>query len=219
MASIQLSRHEAEEGDLPDVCMCCGAPAVERKRRRFSSYPLWSVFGLTWELFHSNPFSVGFWVLWDWKSYTKGITRRTKYIRCYTLFCQWHKNYWFVRSLFIWASLVVILVLIIGGFFLTALLAGHVDKPWHDILIGSWCISFVVLLLGWLVSIPINQATAIHPANATEQHVILKRVSPAFVEAVRHYRAERMDQPQTEKSRPRPSPYIRKEGGDRIQPS
>src|SRR5580700_7283045 len=41
MASISLSWREAEDGDLPDVCMCCGAPATESKRRRFTSHPLW----------------------------------------------------------------------------------------------------------------------------------------------------------------------------------
>ena len=41
MASIQLTRYEAEEDDLPDMCMRCGAAATVRKRRLFVSHPMW----------------------------------------------------------------------------------------------------------------------------------------------------------------------------------
>ena len=44
------------------------------------------------------------------------------------------------------------------------------------------------------MSIPISQVTAIHPANATENQLTLKRISPAFVEAMRQHRANRKDQ-------------------------
>jgi hypothetical protein len=45
--------------------------------------------------------------------------------------------------------------------------------------------------LSWIISIPIVQATAIHPSNVTERRLTLKGVSPEFVEAVREYRAKR----------------------------
>jgi hypothetical protein len=182
MASIQLTRYEAEQGDLPDVCMCCGASATERKRRRFSSYPLWVVPMLLW-VFASGEVSG--------KSYRNVADKNTRYIRCYTLFCTRHRNYFLIHSLIIWGALVLILPLIVGGFFLTILLVGQIDEPFQDIVLGSFCIGSVVLVLGWLISIPISQAMAIHPTISREYQVILKRVSPAFVEAVHHYRANR----------------------------
>lgn len=56
------------------------------------------------------------------------------------------------------------------------------------------CIGSVVLLLGWLISILLSQVTAIHPGNATEYQLTLKRVSPAFVEAVLEHRENRKDE-------------------------
>ncbi len=186
IASINLSRYEAEEGDLPDVCMCCGAPAMERKRRCFSSYPLWVVLTLLW------GFAMG---EVSGKSYRKVADKNTRYIRCYTLFCARHRNYFFVRSLIIWGALIVILLVLVGGFFLAIWLVGQDDTSSLDIVFGSFCIGSVVLLLGWLISIPISQAMAIHPTISREHQLILKRVSPAFLEAVHQYRANRKGDP------------------------
>jgi hypothetical protein len=182
MASIQLSRYEAEEGDLPDVCMCCGAPATEWKRRRFISHPLW--------VYVLIPFG--------WVPYAIVAAILTEHIRCYTIFCPRHKNYFFVRNLFVWGSLVLVLVLIVGGFVLAFSLSGRGDKSSEGILFGSLCIGTLVLLFGWLASIPISQVTAIHPADPTEHKVTLKCASPAFVEAVRQHRKERKSQAQAE---------------------
>ena len=203
MASIRLSRYEAEEGDLPDVCMCCGEPATERKRRRFVSHPLW--------VYVLLPF--GYIV------YAIVAIILTEHIRCYTLFCERHKKYWLVRNLSIWVGLVVILALIFGGFALAASLSGQVSRSMEDILFGSMCIGSVVLLLCWLISIPLSQVTAIHPANATEYELTLKRVSPAFVEAVRQHRANRKDQAQAEDYRGHFRPRRREEDDDRIERS
>ena len=207
MASIKLSRYEAEEGDLPDVCMCCGAEATERKRRRFVSHPLWVYVLLPWGLI---PYAIVASIL-------------TERILCYTLFCPRHKNYYFVRNLIVWSALVVVLLLIAGAFILALSLSNYVSKSTQGILAGSCCLGTVVLLLCWLMSIPISQETAIHPTNATERHLTLKCVSPAFVEAVRQYRVERKEQVQAEDEReqfrPRRSPRTRKGDDDRIQPS
>lgn len=172
MASIQLSRYEAEEGDLPDVCMCCGEPATERKRRRFVSHPLWVYLLLPLGYL---PYVVVAAIL-------------TENIRCYTLFCPRHKNHWFVRNLIVWGAFAAILVLILGGVFLVGSLSGTVSRSTENILFGSLCVGSFVLMLCWFISIPLTQITAIHPADTTERHLTLKRVSPAFVEAVREYR-------------------------------
>src|SRR4051812_25286496 len=88
MASIRLSRYEAEEGDLPEVCMCCGAPATERKRRRFVSHPLW--------VYVLMPFG--------YLPYVIVAAVLTEHVRCYTLFCPRHKNHWRSRTLIFWCA-------------------------------------------------------------------------------------------------------------------
>ena len=174
MASIQLSRYEAEEGDLPDVCMCCGASATERKRRRFISHPLWVYLLLP---FGYLPYVIVAAIL-------------TENVRCYTLFCPRHKNHWLLRTLVIWGAFVVLLVLLIGSFVLVGSMFGPGSKSMQDKLFGILCIATPVLLLCWLISIPLAQLTAIHPADVTEHRLTLKRISPAFAEAVRIYRED-----------------------------
>jgi hypothetical protein len=53
MAQVKLGRYEAEEGQLPPLCVCCGTQATHYKAQWFSWQPTWSylVFGLTiWPL-------------------------------------------------------------------------------------------------------------------------------------------------------------------------
>jgi hypothetical protein len=174
MAAIQLSRYEAEEGDLPDVCMRCGEFATVRKRRLFISHPVWVYLLLP---FCYLPYLIVAIIL-------------TQRVRCYTLFCPRHRNYWRNRNLIIWTALPLVLVLVFGSLPLASFLSGRFGKDSQDFLFGSACIGSLLVLFGWLVLIPIVQETAIHPADVTERRLTLKRVSPAFVEAVHEYREE-----------------------------
>jgi hypothetical protein len=175
MASIQLSRYEAEEGDLPDVCMCCGAPATERKFFRFTSHPAWVYVLLP---FGYIPYVIVAAVL-------------TEKVRCCTLFCPRHRNHWRRRTLIIWGTFAAFLTLIAGSFVLVGSVSGQVNRATQDWLFGSLCIGSVVFALCWLISIPIVQATAIHPADVTELRLTLKGISPAFADAVDNHRANR----------------------------
>jgi hypothetical protein len=175
MASIQLSRYEAEEGDLPDVCMSCGAPSIVRKRRRFVSHPLW-----VYVLLPAGyvPYAIVAAIL-------------TENVRCYTLFCPRHKNHWGFRTLLIWGGFVALLALCFGSFVLVGALSESLSKSTHDMLFGSLCLGSVVLVFCWLISIPIIQVTAIHPTDITPDRLTLKGISPAFAQAVREHRQKR----------------------------
>lgn len=172
MASIVLGRYEAEEGNLPDVCMSCGEPAMERKRRRFVSHPFWIYFLL--------PLG--------WLPYVIVAAVLTVRVKCYTFFCDRHKNHWRVRSFIIWGSFLAIVVLILGSFFAVALVGEKAGKSFFDNVMGFLCIGSLVLMFAWLISIPIVQLFAIHTSNVTERRVTLERVSPVFVDAVRKHR-------------------------------
>jgi hypothetical protein len=169
MPSIQLTRREAEEGDLPDMCMRCGAPATVRKRRMFVSHPLWVYVLLP---FGYLPFVIVAAIM-------------TQRARCYTHFCARHKNHWLCRALIIWGAFVAMLVLVVGC--LALIMTLYPDKA-PDRVIGALCFGSLALIFCWLISIPIVQLTAIHPGDVTDRRLTLKRVSPAFVDAVRDYR-------------------------------
>lgn len=178
MASIQLTREEAELGLLPDVCMRCGALATVRKRRMFVSHPFWVYVLLPCGYV---PYAIVAAIL-------------TQRARCYTHFCPRHKNHWRIRTLIIWGSFVAILALIAGSMALVTSLQRYLSGNVFDTFMGCLCISAPVLLICWLISIPIMQLTAIHTADVTDRRLTLKRVSPVFVEAVGDHR----DRPRVE---------------------
>jgi hypothetical protein len=171
MASIELTRREAEDGDLPNVCMRCGEPATVRKRRLFVSHPLWIYVLLP---FWFVPYAIVAAIL-------------TQRVRCYSHFCPRHKNHWLTRALIIWGGFPVLLALYGAGFFIAAWIeeSGNISNDTLGAMAAVWNLG---LLLLWLTSIPFCQLTAIHPANVTERRLTLQRVAPAFVEAVRNYR-------------------------------
>ena len=185
MASIRLSRREAEKGDLPDVCMRCGEPATERKRLRFTSHPVW-VYVLV-------PFGL--------LPYLIVAAILTERVRCYTLFCDRHRKHWLVRTLIVWGAFVAVLVVIAGSFIILASLEGRLNKSAQETLSGLLCFGSVLLILCWLISIPITQLTAIHPADVTETRLTLKCVSPEFVDAVKEHRERRRAEGQQEDHR------------------
>ncbi|QDU95274.1 SHD1 domain-containing protein [Lignipirellula cremea] len=41
MARVVLNRHAVEAGHLPDICLCCGAPATSRNLEEFKYRPTW----------------------------------------------------------------------------------------------------------------------------------------------------------------------------------
>jgi hypothetical protein len=194
MASIQLTRYEAEEGDLPYVCMRCADPATVRKRRLFVSHPLWVYLLLPLGYL---PYVIVAAVL-------------TQRVRCYTHFCPRHKKHWLVRGLIIWGAFLALLALLVITIAVISLMGKPLSESADRALVGLLCIAWPALAFCWLVSIPLIQLTAIHPAEVTERRLTLKRVSPAFVEAVRNHRDARTAEEEVEEeegrgNRPRPS--------------
>src|SRR5437879_875493 len=182
MAAIQLTRREAETGDLPNVCMRCGAPATVQTRRAFVSHPFWVYVLLPLGYL---PYVIVAAVL-------------TQRVRCYTYFCPRHKNHWLIRAVFIWGGLVVLLALMVGSFALVFAMERQLGQSTTNQLVGLVCVGSFMLLFAWLMSIPLSQLTAIHPDNVTDRRLILKGVSPLFVQAVQDYRERLRDEEQEE---------------------
>lgn len=174
MASIQLSRDEAEEDDLPDVCMRCGWPATVQKRYRFTSHPLW--------LYLLLPFGI--------LPYVVAAAILTERARCYTHFCPRHKNHWRNRAFVVWGGLAAVFSILAGSVALVVTLA-PANQSAPSPAPGLLCLAFTILPVSWIASIPIVQLTAIHLSKVNDRRLTLVGVSPSFVEAVVAYREQR----------------------------
>src|SRR5690242_4942118 len=88
MAEVRLGRLEAEEGELPPLCLRCGAPATMYNSRRLAWQPGWVVV----------LFALTFWPL-----LLMSLLIR-KRMRLRAPFCDAHGNYW--RRRFLIAAIV-----------------------------------------------------------------------------------------------------------------
>ncbi len=88
MATVRLSRREAK-GDVPGLCVRCGAPATVERAKTMSWNPPWVYILLLVGLL---PFAIVAVIL-------------TKRRRVTLPFCSSHHNHWLSRSLVIWLSL------------------------------------------------------------------------------------------------------------------
>jgi hypothetical protein len=167
MASIRLGRYEAEEDNLPPVCMVCGEPADFRKRKRFSWHPQWVYLLLLVGLL---PCVIVALVL-------------TKRMTVHVPLCGEHKNHWSWRSAVIWSSFLALFLLGVGAVVLISALEGERRGPGEAI--GGWlCLGCFVLGLIWLIVVAVMQNSAIRPDHISENEITLVHVSPRFVEAI-----------------------------------
>ena len=164
MATVRLRGHVSEEGDLPDVCMRCGAPAAVYKDKSFSWFPGWIYILILAGLLVFLILAV---VL-------------TKYRRVCVPLCERHKNHWLNRQLGLLLSFLGLLAL--GGltvFFIADSRPGSDGETIGQVL----CVGSLVSLLGWLVLAAVLQTTAIRPVEITERRITLTGVSREFVDA------------------------------------
>jgi hypothetical protein len=165
MAVIRLGSR-SEYGELPEVCMRCGAPATAFKDKNFSWHPPWVIVLILVNLI----------------VYAIVALALTKRRRVRVPLCDRHKNHWLWRQFVIVGSFVLLLVVGIG-----AVIAAANEAPARrgggDELFGLLCAAAVAGLLLWLVLLAVLHSTAIRPREITDRSIKLAGVAEEFVRA------------------------------------
>jgi hypothetical protein len=162
MAVIRLGSR-SEYGELPEVCMRCGAPATVYKDRNFSWYPPWVIV-----LILVSPIVLIIVAL--------VLTKRR---RVRVPLCDRHRNHWLWRKLLVGGSFVFGVVAGLG-----ALFVAMIDPPARgDDPTGLLCGGMAVGLVLWLVLVAVLQSTAIRPREITDRSIKLMGVAEEFVRA------------------------------------
>jgi hypothetical protein len=167
MARIKLERYEAEEGDLPDICMKCGARATTEKLRRFSWQPPWVYVLLLAGLL---PFLIVALIL-------------TKRMRIPVPLCAEHRGHWTWRGWVVGGGFLGLFLLGLGTMILLAA-TDNAGRRQGDDAFGFVCLGFTALGLVWLIVAAIVQHTAIRPTRITDYEITLTNVAPGFVKAL-----------------------------------
>jgi hypothetical protein len=169
MASIRLADYEVEPGVLPQVCVCCGQQADGEARVKFSWHPPW----------------VNILILAGLLPWAIVAAMLTKQMRASLPTCPRHRGHWFNRRLFVYGGLLGMLGL---GVVCIAVLASQNGRAADD-LVGFLCGGSLLASLAWLLVALVYNATGVWPVEITDRDLVLKRVAPDFVDAVRDDRA------------------------------
>jgi hypothetical protein len=163
MAEIRLDKDEAD-GELPDVCMCCGEESTVTKKKNMSWCPPW----------------VGFLILVAWPVWLIVMILMTKRATLQAPLCDQHKNHWLIRTLIVAGSGVLFALMAVLGFIGFAVLDPRVGEQF------GWigCLGGIGLFVTWIIILIVCQNTAIRPKEITDDEITLQGVSDAFVEAL-----------------------------------
>lgn len=164
MAQVRMWLRDAEAGNLPAVCVCCGSAAVTTKSKQMQWFPPWVYILILAGLL---PYAIVASVL-------------TKKARVQAPFCEDHKGHWFNRSALMWGTFFLFLVLSGAGF----IFGMNLERHQQDLVMPWVCVGGTVLFTGWLVTVIVCAMTAIRPCEITDREVTLTGVSDAFADAV-----------------------------------
>jgi hypothetical protein len=199
MARIKLGRHEAEEGDLPQQCIRCGAPQTLVKRKSFSWHPQWVYVLLLVGLL---PCLIVALIL------TKRMTAAIP-------LCEQHKSYWLKRNAWIWGTCFIVAMACVGAFALVVQGAER-KAPRGEDLSGLVCLGSTLAGLVWLVVAAVIQHLTIRPTQITDTSITLTNVSDKFVDAVDDYRNSEDEYSDSEWRRSRRRTRQRRPGDEQI---
>lgn len=163
MAVLRLSRSEVETGQLPSLCMRCGAPATGHDTKKFSWHPQW-VYALI--LAGLLPLLIVALIM-------------TKRMNVRAPFCDAHRSHWSWRSRTLIFSFIGLAILGVCGFVLAV-----ENKNSANPLSGALCVGCVLLGLAWVILAICLQSTSIEPREITDASITLDRVALGFCDAV-----------------------------------
>jgi hypothetical protein len=166
MAEVELTRYEAEQGELPAVCVKCGEPMLLQKRKTFTWSPPW----LIMLLFFGLPL---FFLVASF------VTHRMKVKLPY---CEKHVRAAARRGWLVLGGIFGVLLLIV-----TSALAIAPESPLHPLL-GYVCGATVVLGIVWFILLAVSDYGAVSAKEVQSKTILLKGVCPEFVKAVEDFR-------------------------------
>ena len=156
MSEVRVGRYEATQGNLPPVCMRCGAPATTHAAKTFFFQPGWMAQV-------PIPLVTSLAAL--------AVRKKAKIV---APFCDRHKGHWLIHGLWLWCSLFIVPV------FAFSLMLANDDR------VLGFMLGMMLGFLVWVVIAVIAHETSIHAneKETTENSLTLVRVSEQFAQAV-----------------------------------
>jgi hypothetical protein len=200
MAQVWLDDRLCKRGDLPDVCMKCGAPTPDRVKKQFAYMPPWSYVVLLFGVLGIIIFLVL-------------VATLRKSVNAQVPLCREHRNHWLSRTLLVVFSL-------IGGIGLIVLVVVAMNSLQGGGVRDVLPLLIIAIIVSWLILAIVVSVTSIRCVEINDrQGVKLQGVCQEFVDAYRdeydYDRPSRLDRDALDRwDEPRPSRPARDERSD-----
>jgi len=160
MPTIKLSRYECSRDLLPSVCVFCGAPAVTRRKRRFSWFPgwIWLIILLSWLIGLILALVL-----------TKSMTVRLPV-------CADHEGFWRRNKQFINIGSVAVFLVCAGLFAVVIVQKGEQANELAGWLCGGGAAFFFL----WLIAVVVVLNKGVRAAEITDRSITLSKVHETF---------------------------------------
>jgi hypothetical protein len=166
MATVRLGRNQCENGQLPLVCMRCGAAAEDLVRQTFIWQPSWILLAV---ILGFLPYLVLAFIL------ERRMTIQAP-------LCYEHRRHWANRSLlnflmgFVFFGSLVFLLLLVN--------ANALARQLQDQVMNFLCLGVSLAALVWAIAATVWEFRLIRAQRIDDHSITLKGVSPAFAAAV-----------------------------------
>jgi hypothetical protein len=160
MAVVWLDEAGWKDGDVPDICLECGAPAPDRVRKTFGYQPPWVYLTLVLGAI----------------AFVLAIYFTRKEFRSRVPMCPEHKKHWRKREL--WIFLSILMAGLLGGLAIMRLTMTD-DATRVTLLLGIVRFS----LVGGVIAVAYVYAGTIRVTTFSKRSIRLTKVSPEFVAA------------------------------------
>lgn len=164
MAQVRMFLRDAEDGNIPAVCVCCGEAATTTRTKSMQWFPPW----------------VHILILAGLLPYAIVASILTKRAKVKMPFCDQHKGHWFHRSLLMWGTFFLGLILGGGGL----ILGINLERHNQDTFMPFICIGATMLFVLWLITLTAAHYTSIRPSEITDDEVELTGVADSFSNAI-----------------------------------
>jgi hypothetical protein len=187
MAVVRLTRVESEIGNLPNVCMRCGAPATTVTEKYLAWQPRWIAIILLVGLLFWKPPQMLPVIFGGLLYFIIGMILK-KRMKLLAPMCEQHRSHWFRQVIFNFIALAAFPLMIVVGVFALPLPESPMGE--EEQAFGRMvCFLTVVLLLAWVIVNVVVSRFLIHPTVITDRDMELSGVHDSFVEALTRWRA------------------------------
>jgi hypothetical protein len=170
MADVRLTRDEAE-GQLPNVCTCCGEPASAWAEKTFMLRDP-AVHGPSgFAEVHAARLLIA--------------AAQAPRLRLRTSFCPRHRHYWSLRRALVFGGLAGLFAVLLCGVGVVVFLFAvvKVDAPWPAAFL---IVPFLLYLPAWLIPLKLVQARTIRARlTGEDDRATLQNVGEGYVAAVK----------------------------------